>query len=312
MGSALSSLQFILGLSLNMAIPLLLAALGEIFVQRSGCINMGIEGMMLIGSFIGVVATIYYGVSAGFLLCIAAGILLGLFMAFMSVNVKASQPIVGVVLNLLGAGATSFLYRYIIGLSQDLPTITQLSNIQIPLLSKLPVIGFLFNQNLLTYAVLLLVPLSHVVIFRSNFGLSLRAVGGNAEAADTMGISVAGIRYACWVIGATFATLSGLYLAFNVGLFADGMSASRGFIALALVLFARWKPINALYGALLFGLADSVQIWLQALNVNIPYQLLVMFPYILTILIMAVAARLRFVNPSLIGVPYSRESKDHQ
>lgn len=312
MNTAISTLEFTLNSAVSMAIPLLLAATGEIFVQRSGCINMGMEGMMLMGAFIGVVGSIFWGRTIGFLLCIVAGVLLGLFVAFMCVIIKASQPIVGVVLNLFATGATSFFYRYLMGITNEMPTVQQLGKIEIPLLSQIPVIGCLFQQNILTYAAFILVPISSIILFKTNYGLKIRAVGGNAEAADTMGISVVGIRFVCWIIGGVLATLAGAFLSFSVGLFADGMSSSRGFIALALVLFSRWNPFRALFGAFLFGIADSIQLQLQAASVNIPYQLLVLLPYVLTILIMAFSAKFNFVNPAVIGVPYSRESKEPQ
>lgn len=312
MENVFSVVEFTLDSAISMAIPLLLAAIGEIFVQRSGCINMGIEGMMLMGAFIGIVGSIFYGRAVGFVLCIFAGAVFGLFVAFMCVTIKASQPIVGVVLNLFATGATSFFYRYLLGLTSDIPSVQQLSKISIPLLSEIPVIGCLFEQNVLSYFAFILVPISYFILFKTNFGLKIRAVGGNAEAADTMGISVIGIRYACWIVGGILATMAGTFLAFSVGLFADNMSSSRGFIALALVLFARWNPVRALLGAFLFGIADSVQLQLQASSVDIPYQLLVLLPYVLTILIMAISAKFNFVNPSVIGVPYTRESKEMQ
>ena len=310
MENILNTLTFTLDSAVAMAIPLLLAALGEIFVQRSGCINMGMEGMMLMGAFIGIVGSLLYGRAVGFLLCVAAGVVFGLFVGFMCIIVKASQPIVGVVLNLFATGATSFFYRYLMGITTEIPSVQQLARIEIPLLSDIPVLGAIFSQNILAYLAFLLVPLSTYLLFKTDFGLRVRAVGGNAEAADTMGISVTGIRFACWIIGGVLSFIAGAFLAFNVGLFADNMSASRGFIALALVLFARWSPVRALLGSLLFGFADSVQLQLQASSVDIPYQLLVLLPYVLTILIMAISARFNFVNPSVIGVPYSRESKE--
>ncbi|MEG1525098.1 MAG: ABC transporter permease [Clostridia bacterium] len=306
--------QFVTGIlsgSFSMAIPLLLATLGEIFVERSGMLNMGIEGMILLGCFVSFIGALFSASAAiGILLSVAVGVLIGLFMGMLTLKMNTNQSIAGVVFNFFAIGATGFFNRYIIGVSLIPTKAVMLQSLRIPFLADIPIIGFLFNQNILAYTAILLVPITSFILFRTNIGLKIRAVGGNAQAADTMGIDVNKIRYWMWIVGAVLAFLAGAYLTLSIGMFSDGMSSNRGYIAIALVVFARWKPSNALLGSFIFGFADAIQLRLQALSFDIPYQFLVMLPYILTILALVIAAKSRYVNPSVIGVPYIRESKE--
>lgn len=308
------TIDFITGLlsgSYALAIPLLLATLGEVFVERSGLLNMGIEGMILLGCFAAFMGALYSGSAyVGLLVAVALGVAVGLFMGLITLKMHANQAITGVVFNFFAIGATGFFNRYIVGVTLVPTKVQMLAKLAIPVLSDIPIVGFLFNQNMLAYAAILMVPLANFVLFRTNFGLKIRAVGGNALAADTMGIDVIKLRYAMWALGAALAGLAGAYLTLNMGMFSDGMSSNRGYIAIALVVFARWKPWNALLGAFVFGFADALQLRLQALSLNIPYQFLVMMPYVLTILVLVVIAKFRFTNPSVIGVPYVREGKE--
>lgn len=308
------TIDFITGLlsgSFALAIPLLLATLGEVFVERSGMLNMGIEGMILIGCFTSFLGAYFSGSAyAGLLVAVLCGILIGLFMGLITLKMNANQAITGVVFNFFAIGATGFFNRYILGVTLIPIKVQTLTKLAIPLMSDIPVVGFLFNQNALAYAAILMVPIANFILFRTNVGLKIRAVGGNALAADTMGIDVIKLRYTMWALGAALAGLAGAYLTLNMGMFSDGMSSNRGYIAIALVVFARWKPWNALFGAFVFGFADALQLRLQALSLNIPYQFLVMMPYLLTILVLVIIAKFRFTNPSVIGVPYVREGKE--
>jgi len=306
--------DFVTGLlssSLSMAIPLLLATLGELFLERSGVLNMGLEGMILFGCF-GCFMGAYYSGSTfvGLLVSALFGVLIGLFMGLLTLKMHAHQSITGVVFNFFAVGATGFFNRYILGISLNPAKIAVLPKLKIPFLGDIPQIGFIFNQNIMAYSVLLLVPIASFILFRTNFGLKIRAVGGNAQAADTMGIDAIRIRYLMWILAAVMACLSGGYLTATMGMFSDGMSSNRGYIAIALVIFARWKPPLVLVGALVFGFADALQLRLQAIGVGIPYQFLVMLPYVLTVLVLVMAAKYRFVNPSEIGKPYVRAGKE--
>ena len=305
---------FVTGLlasSFSLAIPLLLATLGEVFVERSGLLNMGMEGMILMGCFVSYIGAVYGGsVVIGLLASVIMGVLIGLLMALLTLKMHANQSICGIVFNFFATGATGFFNRYIMGVSLIPTTVKTLQPLPIPLLSDIPIIGFLFNQNIMAYLTVILVPIAAFLLFRTNLGLKIRAVGGNAQAADTMGIDVIKIRSWMWVVGAVLACLAGAYLTLTIGLFSDGMSNNRGFIAIALVVFARWMPWNALLGAFVFGFADALQLRLQALSLGIPYQFLVMMPYVLTIIVLIIGASSRYVNPSIVAVPYVREGKE--
>ncbi len=314
MSGSVITVDFITGLlsgSFALAIPLLLATLGEVFVERSGMLNMGIEGMILLGCFASFLGALYSGSAyVGLLVAVVLGVVIGLFMGLITLKMGANQAITGVVFNFFAIGLTGFFNRFILGVTLIPVKVHTLVKLAIPVLSDIPVVGFLFNQNALAYAAILMVPIANFILFRTNVGLKIRAVGGNAQAADTMGIDVIKLRYAMWALGAAFAGLAGAYLTLNIGMFSDGMSSNRGYIAIALVVFARWKPWNALFGAFVFGFADALQLRLQALSLSIPYQFLVMMPYVLTILVLIVIAKFRFTNPSVIGVPYIREGKE--
>ena len=215
MNESVFTIDFITGLlsgSFSLAIPLLLATLGEVFVERSGMLNMGIEGMILIGCFSAFMGAYLSGSAVvGLIFAIALGVLIGLFMGLITLKMNANQAITGVVFNFLAIGATGFFNRYIVGVTLIPLKVQTLTKFAIPLLSEIPVIGFLFNQNLLVYAAILMVPISNFILFRTNFGLKIRAVGGNALAADTMGIDVIKLRYGMWALGAALAGLAGAY-----------------------------------------------------------------------------------------------------
>jgi len=308
-------IEGLLSASLSLAIPLLIATLGEIFVERSGLLNMGMEGMILMGCFVSYIGAIYLGgentgVLVGILCSMAVGVLVGLLMGMLTLKMYANQSVCGIVFNFFATGFTGFFNRYVLGVSLVPTTVQKLLPIKIPLLGDIPYIGFIFNQNIVGYITLLLVPVVAFILFRTNIGLKIRAVGGNAQAADTMGIDVIKIRYAMWIVGAVMCSIAGAYLTLTMGMFSDGMSNNRGFIAIALVVFARWMPWRSLIGALVFGFADGLQLRLQALSLGIPYQFLVMLPYVLTIVVLIISASARFVNPSVTGVPYIREGKE--
>lgn len=306
--------EFFIGLlsaTVALAVPLILAALGEVFVERAGVLNMGIEGMMLMGALAAFVGCLLTKSSlGGVIACLAVGVLVALIMAVITINFLADQAITGIVLNILATGITGYFSKLFFGFNLMPTVIDSLPVISIPVLAQIPLLGtVLFQQNILTYIAVLLVPISSFVLFRTNFGLQVRMVGGNAAAADTMGIDVFKIRYLCLMIGGALAGLAGGSLSLSIGMFAEGMSANRGFIAIALVMFSRWNPYGVLAGALLFGFADAFQLRLQSLGFTLPYQFLLMLPYVLTVIVLVLAARNKFINPSILGVPYTREAK---
>ena len=248
------------------------------------------------------------GALAGFL----AGALAGLIIAVLCVQMFANQAIVGVVFNILGAGLTGFLYRATYGVrtTQVAPRAVGFEVVEIPFLKDIPILGEIFFQHsALVYVAILLVPLVAFILWRTRFGLDIRAVGGFAKAADTMGIDVYRVRFLALMLGGGLAGLGGAFLSLQLGVYRDMMTQGRGFIAIAIVTFARWNPWAALGGALLFGVADSLQLHLQAFGFKIPYQFLLMLPYVLTVIVLIFSSS-RVIPPSVLAVPYIRDRKD--
>jgi Uncharacterized ABC-type transport system, permease component len=294
-----------------MSTPILLPALGEIFTQRSGILNLGLEGIMLMGALAGFAGTYFtHNLWVGLIAAVITGIVFSLIMGFLSITVKANQVIAGTAITILGTGLSAFLYRVMFGVQKLPPQIDAFKPLEIPVLSNIPILGpILFNHNILVYLTLALVVLSAFVLEKTPFGLKVRAVGENPRAADSKGINVALVRYLCVMIGGAFAGLGGAFLSIGfMNSFLDGMVAGRGFIAVAVVIFARWNPYRALGAALLFGGASALQMRLQAIGVPIPLQFLLALPYVLTILVLlSVSKKAEF--PAAYTLPYSRSER---
>lgn len=298
---------------IRLAVPVLLAVLGEIIAERSGVMNLGLEGIMLVGGLAGFTAAFgmeqhaaLAGLAAwgGLLAGLLAGAVMGLLMAVLTVSLRTDQVVAGVTLVLLGQGLTAFVYRRLFGSVGK--RVQGLEAVPIPGLAKIPVIGeIFFNHNLLVYLTALLVAVCWFVLFRTNWGLNLRAVGENPAAADTSGLNVAQIRYAAVVIGAALTGLGGAVLSVvQLNLFTEGITGGRGWIAIALVVFSRWQPVWALVGALLFGITDALQFRIQTLgSQEMPYELLLMLPYVLTLVVLLWSGQ-RSDAPKALGVPY--------
>jgi len=290
--------------AMRQSVPLVLGALCGLLGERTGVINIGIEGQMLMGAFVGFLVNVYTG---NLLLAVAAGILtgmlLGWFLAFMAVTLKMDQIIGGTVINILATGLTG--YFYVSGLTTE----GKLQPISLGPLADLPLVGrVLFDWPPLTYLTFILVFVMHYVLFYTRWGLRSRAVGEHPSAADTVGINVFRMRYINVTIAGGLAGLAGAYLTLEaVGSFERLMTNGRGFIALAVMIFGKWTPFGAWGAALLFGLAVALQTQLQFEGVlSIPHQFVGMFPYVLTIVILAgVVGRSR--PPAAIGQPYEKE-----
>ncbi|HWR09460.1 ABC transporter permease [Sporomusa sp.] len=298
----------IVATGIRLATPYLLAALGEMFTQRSGIYNLGLEGVMLIGAFFGFFVTLTTGNAyIGLVIAMVAGAAMGLIMGVVSITLKAEQGISGIGLYLLGWGIAGLFYRLYVG---GITTIKGLEPISIPVLSDIPVVGqAFFSHTAIVYLAFLLVPVCWVVLFKTNWGLKVRAVGTTPQAADTLGVSVNGIRYQCLILGGMMAGLAGAALTVgNTHMFADNITAGRGFIAVALVYFGRWSPWGILAGSLLFSMADSVQLWVQVLGINFPYELAVILPYVVTIVALAMTYG-RIWAPAALGRPYDRGAR---
>ena len=298
----------LLASAVSLATPLILAALGEVFAERSGIINLGIEGMMLFSGFVGFVTAYFAGnLWTGVLSAILIGALMSLLFAFLTITLQSNQTVTGLSLNFLGQGLSIYLYRVIFKVTLETPRVSPFSNLAIPVLSDIPFIGpVLFNHSLFTYLMFILVPVGLIVIYRTPSGLRTNAVGESPQTADTLGVSVTRIRYICVVIGGGLAGLAGaFYSLVELGAYSDSMVNGRGFIASALVIFGRWDPLWTLGGGLLFGGIDALQNRLQVLGSPIPSNFLQMLPYVVTILALLIGRRRK--APSALGIPYVRK-----
>lgn len=295
--------------TVRMATPLILATLGETFAERSGILNLGIEGTMLFGAFAGFI-TVYFtkNLWLGVALATLSGFLFGLFMAFLVVTLGLNQHVSGLGITIFSSGLAYYLYRAIIGSPTVPPTIKAFDTLKVPLFWKIPILGpILFNQYALTYIALVAVPIAGYVIFKTTFGLSLRAVGENPEAADAVGINVYKIRYIAMMIAGSLAGMSGAFFTLaEFNMFTFDISAGRGWVAIALVIFANWIPSRVLWGALLFGGVDALGLRLQGTTIKIPFQVYLTLPYLLTIIVLILIAR-NASYPSALLKPYRRE-----
>ena len=299
----------LLASTVEFSTPILLAALGEVLTERSGVMNLGIEGIMLIGAFCGFWGALTTGNPwFGILLALIAGALVGVLKAFFSITLKANQVIAGLAIWILGIGLSTYLSRTVLGIIPGTIMIPGLEKAPIPLLSNIPFIGeIFFNHNVLVYLTLLLVPVLHFILFKTTIGLKIRAVGENPRVADTLGVNVFLIRYLCTIIGAALMGVAGSYLTLGrLFTWVEEVTAGRGWLALAIVFFSKRYPFKALLGAWLFGAAYALQYHLQAMNIGIPYQFLLMLPYIVTIVtLLGIIGREE--APAALGIPYSRE-----
>jgi general nucleoside transport system permease protein len=287
--------------------PLAFAALGGLFSERSGVINIGLEGMMLMSAFAGAAGAHFTGSTVlGLLIALAVGLLLGLLHAVATITFEADQIISGTAINLLALGGTGFLMVTFFESGGTSPRIDRFSSIAIPGLSDIPVIGqALFNQSILVYLLYALVPVAWYLLYRTPFGLRLRAVGEVPEAVDVAGVGVARMRYLGVGLSGTLAGLGGAFLSMSLlSSFTEGMTNGRGFIALAALIFGRWNPIGAFGAAFLFGAAQA---WVfSGPELTIPDEFIQMIPYLLVIVAL-VGFGGRAVPPAAIGKVYRKE-----
>jgi general nucleoside transport system permease protein len=291
---------------IQLAAPFLLAALGETMGQRSGVVNLGVDGIMLLGAFGAYyVAARHGGMVLSAAVGLGIGVVMGVITAFVSVTLKAEQGISGIGVFLLGLGLTNVL---LLKVFPSPVTIRALPDVPIPLLHKIPVVGgMLFNQNWLIYLAFALVPVLTFVLNRTNYGMKIRAVGENPAAADSVGVSVARIRYSTVITGCALAGLAGATLLLLVGIFQQDLTNSEGFIAVALVYFGAWRPLGVLAGSLLYGMVGAVVVTWKTLGI-IPTSasdIAAMAPAVLTVLALLSVAR-RFRQPAALGKPYER------
>lgn len=295
----------ILASGFRLATPYLYAALGETFGQRSGVLNLGVEGIMLLGAFAGFYTTLITdNLWLGLLAAIIVGGLMGVAVAFINVTLKAEQGISGIGVFLFGLGMSELLFQKTLG---TVETVSGFPDIYIPFLSDIPILGeIFFQQNLLVYIAYVMVPISWFVLNKTTLGLKIRAVGENPEAADSLGVSVTGVRYATQIFGGVMSGVAGASLSIALlNVFQQGMTAGLGFIAVALVYFGGWRPLGVLVGSLIFSMVNALQLWVQVLKLPIPSDIAVMMPYVLTILALVIAVQ-RVRPPSALTKPYER------
>lgn len=297
----------ILSSGIRLATPYLYASIGETFGQRSGVLNLGVEGQMLLGAFSAFyVARTTGNLWLGVLTAMLVGAVMGLAMAFVTVNLHAQQGISGIGFYIFGLGMSDLLFQKLLG---TVETVQGFPKIHIAGLSDIPGIGqIFFSQNLLVYGAYLLVPLAWFVLNKTNLGLKIRAVGENPDAADSLGVSVARVRYFTIILGGTLSGLGGASLSIALlNVFQQNMTSGIGFIAVALVYFGAWRPLGVLGGALLFSMVNSLQLWIQVLGIPIPSEIAVMMPYVLTILVLVVTVS-RVRAPSALTKPFERDT----
>jgi len=291
---------------IRLAVPLLFASLGEMFGQRSGVLNLGVDGVMLLGAFGGYYAVLKTdNVWLGLLVGVGVGLLFGLITAIMSVTLKAEQGISGIGVYLFGLGFSDLLFQKWVG--TPLP-IKAFPKVEIPGLSDIPILGeMLFRHSAVVYIAFAAVPISMFIINRTTFGMKIRAVGENPEAADSLGVSVTKIRYATLMIGGTLAGVAGAALAIDLKIFQQNLTNAAGFIAIALVYFGAWRPLGVMGGALLYGFINSIVLQLKTLGI-IPRSwsdIAAMAPAVVTILALVIVAQ-RFKPPTALTKPFER------
>lgn len=303
----LVALAVLLAATLRVATPLLFAALGETLAERAGVLNLGIEGIMMLGAMVGfVVAYLTGSLWLGVVTAGAAGLLAGLLMALLAVYLGVNQHVSGLGITLLASGLALYLFRVIFGEPRVPLQVEPFQRLSPP--AFLGPLAPLFEQYTLTYIALLLVPAFWWLLYRTPFGLNVRAVGENPEAADVAGVNVFRVRTAALALGGVLMAVGGAFLSLaQVGAFTFGIVAGRGWVAIALVIFGNWAPFKVLAGALLFGGFQALQLRLQATGVQLPYQALLALPYLVTIAALALAGR-NASYPAALLKPYKREA----
>ena len=314
---SLALLVSILAVTIQAGTSLVFASVGEIFTERSGVLNLGLEGIMIMGAVTAFATAFHTGsLFLAVIVAMLVGGVLATIHAFLSVTLRADQVVSGLALTLFGIGLSSFLGQRLGPEGKPLVGLVgpKFSEVPIPGLSQIPVVGeALFSQDLLVYLMYILVPVASYLLYRTRLGLHLRAVGESPDTADAMGVSVARVRYLATIGGGMLMGLGGahLSLAYTPG-WAENLTGGRGWIAIALVIFASWDPFRAVLGAILFGGVNAIQFRLQAAGGSvIPAAVLAMMPYILTIIVLTVITVYENVSrrlgaPAALGIPYVR------
>ncbi len=297
---------------IRIATPLMFGTLGELFAERAGVLNLGIEGIMMLSAMTGFSATYFSGsLWLGVLAAICTGMLAGLLMGVLTVSLGLSQHVSGIGTTLLCSGLSFFFYRLIFGQPSSIPKIKAFETVPLPILSSLPVIGpIFFDQFALVYLAMAIVPISAFILFHTPWGLNLRTVGENPNAADTAGVNVHAMRFQALLISGALMGLAGAFLSMaQYNAYTFGVISGRGWVCIALVVFGQWSPWKSAGGALLFAFIDALQLRLQAGSlIDVPYQVFLMMPFVLTIVGMAMVSR-NARAPAALLKPFRKEER---
>jgi simple sugar transport system permease protein len=292
-------------------VPYVLASQGTMLGGRTGLFSVSQEGIMLVGASVGFLGAYLYGnLLYGLILAMLAGGLFGLALAYFTTTLKMNQFVIGLALFFFGVGLSTLLYKVVIGVTLQPPLIPTLQSVPIPGLSQIPILGdIFFNQNWLVYFAILVSLVLYYLLYKTSFGLELRAVGENPKAADSLGVNVSSMRYRTAIAGGMLMGLAGAYLPMvYTGTFTEGMVQGRGWIAIALTFFGGWSPHLILLGALFFASVEVLALRVQIGGFGVPYQFLLMLPYVATILVMIFA--FKWVRaPAFLGQNYDRERR---
>lgn len=297
--------------TIRMSTPILLASLGGMFTARVGIVNFALEGIMIVGAFLGVYGSYTTGNPwVGALMGAAGGVVAALILGFMSITAKVDQVVAGTGINILFLGLTSYLLNVLFGIGVKPSKVTAFAELPIPGLSKIPILGdIFFNQIPLVYLAIILVPVCWYIVYKTSFGLNMRAIGENPRAADSVGLDVVKMRYIAIIISGILGGLGGAFLSIgHLSVFMEKMTSGKGYVAWSSVTVGKWNPFGILGAAILFGAADALQLRLQAFGIQIPHQFFLMLPYVLTMLVLTGVVG-RTVSPAAMGKPYSKEGK---
>ena len=304
-------IQELLLSTLRMATPILIVALAELYSEKAGLVNIGLDGIMAFGALIGFLTSYttgnpYLGILAGAI----GGMMINMVYAFATIHLGAQQIVYGMAINIFAPALASFIYKAYFGISSTLAQATLMNPLAIPLLSDIPFLGkIFFNHTLIVYFVYLMVPISYVFFEKTKAGLNFKAVGEYPKAAESLGINVYRTKYLASMICGLLAGVGGAYLTTAyVSTYSDGIVSGRGFIALSAVVFGRWMPGGVLVAALLFGFTDAIQLRMQVLSSDTPYQLLAMIPYLSTLFVLSFFG-IKKAGPKSNGKPYFKEER---
>lgn len=295
--------------TIRMAAPIIMAAIGETIMERAGILNLGIESMMMFGAFFGVVGSATFGNPwMGMLTGVFAGAVAGALFGFIVITLRANQSVTGTAFNIIGYGLTTFLARVLWGIRVEPLKVAQFQDFSIPVLSDIPFVGYiLFDHDPTVYFAYVVVILSTIFLFRTIWGLRIRAVGEHPRAAETIGINVFRYRYLAAIAAGALAALGGSMLSLaQLDMFVDRMSGGRGFFALAAVILGRWNPVGVALGCLLFGAGNAIQMRIQAFGLKIAPDLLISLPFVLTLLVVIIFRST--ATPKALAKPYEKEA----